>query len=108
MRPPTIHFRNQPLGAPKKVHDVRVDPNVHLRLGDAVAAQEFEELGLELASSAIGTVVLADRKPKVVRSSKDLREGGAGNGAPEIRQSASRFCDGDAEVTGNTSWGKSG
>src|SRR3954454_11573348 len=47
---------------PEEVHEVSADANVHPRRGKAVATQEGEEAGLQLAAGVVGLQRLAERK----------------------------------------------
>jgi hypothetical protein len=60
---PAIDFDDQALFGPGEI-DEAADPNIHLRLGKAVAATERKETSLQLAARAIQLERVPEREPE--------------------------------------------
>jgi hypothetical protein len=95
----SIHFDDQAVLGPGKIHDELADAGVHIRLGKPVATSEGEELRFELAPRRVWLQGLVDRQLEELGLAECRGELRLGKNTPEVLERARRRRDGDAETT---------
>ncbi len=61
---PAVDLDDQAVLGPGEIDDEAADPNIHFRLGKAVAATEGQEMRFELAARAIRLERVVEREPE--------------------------------------------
>jgi hypothetical protein len=86
------------LRSPQEVDGVWADPGVWLRVGEAVAATEAAEVGLEARARAVGLREVADREPAKLGLTQGPAVFPLGADSPEVHERSGRLRDRDVEL----------